>query len=162
MKGVTKILLLVGAGVAFMYYQTYKKIKNIKFELRKVSVANIFKSGVALNFWIKTKSEAEKDVLLDKVDLDLYLNEKKIGMCELPYSQMIEAGSDHDIVIRCTISYDVLLQLVDMIPDIETSQVNIYLYGRGYVDNLLVPIPKINVFSEDFKTLINDVISIVK
>lgn len=138
----------VSYGAMFLY--VYKATRQITFAVDGVSVENFNKKGITLGVYINSNNAGNRTLVIDDVDLDLWLNTINVGKLILPFDQVIGTGKTR-LTFTVYIPFNSAFgnELWRAVQSISTYKANVQVSGKVKIQGMFVPIPQMMVASVD-------------
>lgn len=163
MNTISKILILIGGVYAVAYYRAYRAVRSLVFDYKKLTIEKLSKDDAKIGIWINAQNASSQKIIVNKINLRVYVNNSYIGTLENPTTQVIQAHGTQTLFFILPISYNsVLTQLAEMLANYDSSKIRVYVEGSILFQGVAVPLPKIEIYEEDFRQIMeNDVLKVL-
>lgn len=149
-----KDILIVGIlGLVGFYGYAVSVAKKIAISVAGVSIEKLNKTAITLGIWLDTTNPSGSLILQD-IDLDIYLNSQYAGKLKLPYQQFITEG-DGTILATVALQYDTLGdEIWNAFLKMLSYDCTLTITGKIKVNHLFVPVPQISVYKFNVAELV--------
>jgi len=142
--------LVFGGIVGFNYYQLYQAFLKLKISLERIGLVYLDVTSwqsVTLRLFLSVdNTNSDTDIYFDKIDMNLFLNNRFAGKLINPYTQIIRRRSQNIIAFDVNILFSIAgNELLNIFKNGVDYPITLSINGKAFVNGLPIPVPDIVV-----------------
>ena len=149
-----KVILVSGTILAglfgWQYYQIYRAFLQLRVGFNRLRITLIQRDFIRIMIYLNVENQTDTDIYFNRIDLNLYLNNRYAGKLMNPYQQIVRRKNSNIIAFSVDLLYSTLGdEMFNIFKNGSNYPITLSINGKAFFNGLPVPVPDVVV--QNFK-----------